>query len=106
VLVGNVGKLIGGVTAFDDARPDDGVLAIGVVTAEGAWQWIRTLSRTAVGRARRSPFVRMTTGRAIDVRLHKPIPYELDGGDRPPTNRLRIEVAPASITVAVPGETA
>jgi len=102
VLVGNVGKIIAGITAFDDARPDDGVLDIGVVTAEGAWEWARTLLHTAFGRARKSPFVRITTGRSIDVRLRKPMPYELDGGDRPKRKRLRIAVAPLSITVAVP----
>ena len=36
VLVGNVGNLFGGVEAFDDARPDDGMLELGVVTAESA----------------------------------------------------------------------
>ena len=35
VLVGNVGKLFAGVEAFEDARPDDGMLELGVVTADG-----------------------------------------------------------------------
>jgi YegS/Rv2252/BmrU family lipid kinase len=102
VLVGNVGTLIGGVTAFDDAKPDDGVLDIGVVTADGVWQWTRALVRTAVGRAERSPFVQTTTGRSFDVRLKRPLPFELDGGDRPAAKRLRVRVAPASIRIAVP----
>ena len=35
VLVGNVGTIMGGIEAFDDARPDDGVLEIGVVPPTG-----------------------------------------------------------------------
>ena len=35
VLFGNVGTITGGIRAFDDARPDDGLLDVGVVTATG-----------------------------------------------------------------------
>ena len=45
ILVGNVGSLFGGLTAFRDAEPDDGRLDVGIVTAEGAIQWARTLGR-------------------------------------------------------------
>ena len=57
VLVGNVGTLIGGVRAFPDARPDDGELEVGVVTAAGPWQWGRALGRVVAGHAGDSPFV-------------------------------------------------
>ena len=58
VLVGNVGDLFGGVEVFADARPDDGKLELGLVTADGLIQWLRTLARTAMGSPRESPFVR------------------------------------------------
>jgi diacylglycerol kinase (ATP) len=102
VLVGNVGTILAGVTAFERAEPDDGVLDVGVVTAGGAWQWLRALGRTAFGRPERSPFIRITTGRRIDVRLDQPMRYELDGGARKKTKRLRIEVEPAAVTACVP----
>ena len=35
ILLGNVGKLFGGIEAFEDAHPDDGVLELGVVSADG-----------------------------------------------------------------------
>ncbi|WP_449060842.1 diacylglycerol/lipid kinase family protein [Planomonospora algeriensis] len=60
VLFGNVGTITGGIEAFDDARPDDGWLEIGVTTAKGPVQWARTLGRMSVGRSDSSPFVRMT----------------------------------------------
>ena len=49
ILLGNVGKLFGGVEAFEDASPDDGRLELGVVTAEGLFEWGRMMARTAVG---------------------------------------------------------
>jgi diacylglycerol kinase (ATP) len=102
VLIGNVGKVMGDVAAFPDAQPDDGLLEIGVVTAKGAWQWSRTLARTVVGNAERSPFVQVAKGKAFDVRFSKKVVYELDGGDRKPKDRLRVKVRPAAVTVCVP----
>ncbi|MGE5226394.1 MAG: diacylglycerol/lipid kinase family protein [Planctomycetaceae bacterium] len=103
VLVGNMGDVIGGISAFPDARPDDGRLNVGVVTADGLLDWVRTFGKTAVGRTESSPFVETTTaGASIDVRLEEKTPYELDGGDRPKTKRLRFRVKPAAITVCVP----
>ena len=82
ILLGNVGDLFGGVEVFPDARPDDGRLELGVVTAEGLAQWARTLARTAAGDPARSPFVRATKAQAVKVRLNRKVRYELDGGDR------------------------
>ena len=103
-LVGNVGKVLGGIPLFDDAQPDDGRLNIGVLTANGLWEWARALGRTAVGQAHRSPFVKFTSGREFDIQLGRRMPYELDGGDRKATRRLHIVVEPGAVTVCVPEE--
>jgi diacylglycerol kinase (ATP) len=105
VLVGNVGHILGGIAAFPDAVPDDGLLDVGIVTAEGLWQWGRALARTLAGEPARSPFVQTLRARRLDIRLGKALPYELDGGARPPKKRLRVEVRPAAITIRVPEET-
>ena len=68
VLIGNVGDVVGGISAFPDARPDDGVLDIGVITAESGLDWLRTLSRSVVSDPTRSPFVQTTTGASFDIR--------------------------------------
>jgi diacylglycerol kinase family enzyme len=99
-----VGRVLGGLSVFPDARPDDGRLEIGVVTAQGAWEWTRTLSRAATGDVGASPFVRTTSGMSFEVRMDAPMPYELDGGDRKAKKKLTIKVKPAAITVCVPEE--
>jgi diacylglycerol kinase (ATP) len=101
VLFGNVPDILGGVTAFADARPDDGRLEIGIVTADGLMEWTRTLGRTAVGQVERSPFVEITSGTSFEVKLDRKTAWELDGGDREPTKRLEVEIEPGAITVCV-----
>jgi YegS/Rv2252/BmrU family lipid kinase len=102
VLVGNVAEILGGVKAFKGARPDDGVLELGIVTAKNPVQWTRTLGRVAVGKTDKSPFVRTTRGKKFKICFDRPFVYELDGGARPSTKRLRIRVHPSSIVICVP----
>lgn len=61
ILLGNVGKLFR-VAAFEVARPDDGKLDLGVVTAEGIVEWGRMVARAAVGTAANSPFAQNDEG--------------------------------------------
>ena len=104
VLLGQMGSLAGGVKVFPNSRPDDGLLEIGVVTAENPMQWARVLARMAVGHAERSPLAQMTQGQRVDIRLSRPTVYELDGGDRKATKHLRAKIEPGSLVVCVPRE--
>jgi YegS/Rv2252/BmrU family lipid kinase len=106
ILVGNVGKVFGGVEAFDDVSPEDGLLEVGVVTAKGVTQWARALVRTAVGSADGSKFVQTTKAAKIKVKLDRKMPYQLDGGDEKPVDRLKIRIEPAAVTICVPEEAA
>jgi diacylglycerol kinase (ATP) len=102
VLAANVGQILGGVEAFPQAQPDDGRLEFGVVTARNPVEWARTFGRLALGHPDQSPFVQVTQGKKIRIRFDRKVSYELDGGARPATDKLRIKVRPASVTVCVP----
>jgi YegS/Rv2252/BmrU family lipid kinase len=102
VLIGNVGTISGGIRAFDDARPDDGWLDVGVTTATGPVQWARVLARMASSRSDRSPLIRITRARKIKIQLSEPRRYELDGGARTRTTRIKARVLPGAITICVP----
>ena len=102
VLIANVGSIGGGITAFEHATPDDGRLDVAVMTADGLWQWLRTLTRATVGHAENSPLLKMTQATSIKIETRKKLPYELDGGVRPKTDTLRIKVIPHAITIRVP----
>jgi YegS/Rv2252/BmrU family lipid kinase len=102
VLAANVGTILGGIEAFPEARPDDGLLELGVVTAKNPVQWARVFGRLALGRAEESPFAEVTRGAKIRIRFDRKIPYELDGGARPARKELRIKARPGSVTLCVP----
>jgi YegS/Rv2252/BmrU family lipid kinase len=102
VLLGNVGSLFGGIEAFDNARPDDGLLEVGVTNAEGLGQWARTVARTAMGTTSKSPFVQVTKAKKVRVELDRKVVYELDGGARKPAKVLKAKVEPGAIMVRVP----
>jgi YegS/Rv2252/BmrU family lipid kinase len=102
ILFGNVGKLVGGVEAFEDARPDDGRLELGIVTAEGLLEWGRMIARAAVGPVDKSPLAQTTKARSVKVKLNRKVLYELDGGDRTKVKAFKVKVEPAAVTVCVP----
>jgi len=106
LLVGNVGALFGGLEAFESASPEDGQLELGVTHAESLGQWARTVARTAIGSAAKSPFVQATKAERIDVEFKPKVLYELDGGDRKEVKRLKVKVKPGALTVMVPKEDA
>jgi diacylglycerol kinase (ATP) len=105
VLFGNVGTITGGIRAFDDADPHDGRLEVGVATAEGALEWARTLGRMATGRSDGSPFIKITAGEKIRVKLAEPLTYEIDGGARRATGKLKARAIPAAVTLCLPAAT-
>ena len=102
ILAGNVGALFGGVHVFADAEPDDGLIELAVVTAEGMAQWARTAARTLTGSPEQSPFFRMTKARRVKVKLNRKVLYEIDGGARTKVKAYRLKVEPGAVTVCVP----
>lgn len=103
VLVGNVGTLIGGLTVFDSASPTDGLLDVGVISAEGRLQWLRLLGRVVgPGSPDRSPLVEATKATKIDVTFDKKMRYEIDGGARDKTKHLKVRIRPRALLVCCP----
>lgn len=103
VLIGNVGTVIGGLRIFETASPTDGLLDVGVISAEGRLQWLRVLGRVVGhGDVDQSPLVQSTKARKIDVRFADKLRYELDGGARSMTRNLKVRIRPAGLIVCVP----
>ena len=102
VLFGNVGEAFAGVKAFKEALPDDGLLDIGVASADGVAQWGRTLARSALSDVNKSPFVHLTKGESVQVKLSRKVLYELDGGDREKKKTFQVDIQPGAVNVCVP----
>ena len=95
VLVGNVGRILGGVSVFPAARFDDGRLDVGVLTARSRVEWLRVGLRAVVGRTDASPFVDMTQATTVTVHLDDKMPWQLDGSARSPAKSFEVSVLPA-----------
>ena len=104
VLFGNVGTITGGVRAFDDARPDDGLPRRRGRhrpgrTAVGPYPRARGLGPLGALAIRRDD-----AGSAIDVKFGESLVYELDGGERGSSKRLKAKIVPSALTFCVPEE--
>jgi YegS/Rv2252/BmrU family lipid kinase len=106
ILFGNVGRAFAGIEVFDDAHPQDGLLEVGVASADGVLEWSRTFARSAFSTTAKSPFVHMTKARRVDVELDRKVLYELDGGDRKKRRTFRVEADPGAINVCLPAKVA
>jgi diacylglycerol kinase (ATP) len=102
VLFGNVGDAFAGLSAFEEARPDDGLLEVGIASPEGILEWGRTIARAALSDASKSPFVHTTRGRSVKLRLDRKVRHELDGSERGKKKSFTVKAEPSAISVCVP----
>ena len=99
VLIGNCGVVTGGLEVFPDARPDDGILDVAVLSARSPIEWASVLWRLVRRLPQRRNLVARHHGRTVTVRTATPRPYELDGEDRPPVLALEFTVRPGALRV-------
>ena len=102
VLFGQMGVVGKGLVCFHDAKPDDGLLEVGIISAAGTLEWAQVLTRLAIGHPDHSPLKKLTQGREVDIRIDRKVPYELDGGARSSRRRIHVGIEPGAITVLVP----
>jgi diacylglycerol kinase (ATP) len=102
VLVANIGTLKGGVEAFPNASPSDGVLDVAVVTATGLKAWTGLMVSAVRGRQHLSGHAQMWSGRSISVRTDSKHRFELDGGVKGTAKKFEFAVVPGSLTVCAP----
>jgi diacylglycerol kinase family enzyme len=102
VLVGNVGKLQGGIPLLPDAQPDDGWLDVAVLSPHTIRHWL--MMAWGVLRRRRD-VARMETFRArhVEVFSNRQQPRELDGDLIEPARSLDVTIRPAALWLCVPG---
>jgi len=99
VLVGNFGRVSGGLEVFPDAKPDDGLLDVAVLAAETGREWASVLWRLLRGKPQRPELVDRTQGREVRVTTRGARAYELDGEPRDPATRLEFTVRPGALAV-------
>ena len=103
VLVGNVGRLQGGLELLPEAEPDSGVLDVAVLAPRHLRDWAVlawSVLRRRPDRAGRR--LQTTTGRRVEVRAGRRQPRQLDGDVVTPADRMVVEVRPGALRLRLP----
>ena len=101
VLVGNLGRLQGGLPVMPDARPDDGLLDVAVLQTRTVLDWLALAVRVLL-RRRKDPQLELFQARRVEIDCDEPQPVERDGDPADPRDHLVVEVVPAALTLCVP----
>jgi diacylglycerol kinase family enzyme len=100
VLIGNCGRLTGGIVLFPDARVDDGWLDVVALSPRGVVSWASMGARVLSGRNDRR--VGRRRCREVSVRCDPPQQAQLDGDTVGAVRAVRARIDPAALMVRVP----
>ena len=102
VLIGNLGRLQGGLPVMPDARPDDGLLDVAVLQTRTVLDWLALAARVLLRRRRKDPQLELFQARRVEIHCDTPQPVERDGDPADDRDRLVVEVVPGALTLCVP----
>jgi diacylglycerol kinase family enzyme len=101
LLIGNVGRLQGGIRMLPGARPDDGLLDVAVLMPPQRISWI-PLAWALLRRQPTPPLMELFRANRLDMSSTRQHPCEVDGDLLPPARALTTTVLPAALWVCVP----
>lgn len=102
VMVGNVGKLQGGVNLVPQARADDGILDLVLLSPEGLVGWGAVVTRLVTRSSRGHQRVDYYTARTLEVSADAPVQIQLDGDTLGEATAMSVTVNPGSLIVRRP----
>jgi len=102
VIVGNVGALQGGLQLLPDAQPDDGLLDVVVLTAQGWAGWLAVAAHVLRRRSGATARVIRRTCRELRIDTDRAQLWQLDGEVMGRTRQLVITIRPGVLLVRVP----
>jgi diacylglycerol kinase family enzyme len=101
VLVGNVGKLRGGLRVLPDARPDDGLLDVAVLMPPRRRSWL-PLAWSLIRHRPAAPLMETFQAKQVGIVSDQQQPREFDGDLIEPSHTLTATVRPAALWLCVP----
>ena len=102
VLVGNVGRLQGGLELLPDAAVDDGLLDVVVVAPRTLRDWIRLAWRVFRRDRTQDSQLERFCGRRILVETDQIVPRQIDGEVIDDGRSLDARIAPGALVIRVP----
>lgn len=101
VIVGNVGRLQGGVRLLAEASPDDGKLDVAVLSPRSLRHWAQ-LGWAVLRRHERIPLMETYRAERVEIRSNRVQPRQLDGDLIDPGKSMKIHVRHRALLLCVP----
>jgi YegS/Rv2252/BmrU family lipid kinase len=101
IIVGNVGRLQGGIPLLPDAEPDDGLLDVVVLTARGPVRWLALAAQVLLRRSGTGQVVRFAC-RELRIDLDRQQPWQVDGDVMGAARQLVIAIQAGNLLLRVP----
>ena len=101
VIVGNVGRLQGGVRLLTDASPDDGKLDVAILSPRNLGHWA-SLGWAVIRRSKRVPRMETYTAERVEIISNRVQPRQLDGDLIDPGKSMKIHIKPRALLLCVP----
>ncbi|GAB3888444.1 diacylglycerol/lipid kinase family protein [Terrabacter terrigena] len=101
VVIGNCGRLLGGLVLMPSARVDDGQLDTVIASPKGVVGWVPVATRVATRRRKGHPTLDHKVCKEIRVRADRPLPLQIDGDVVGEATEVTANVRPGSLTVRV-----
>ncbi len=103
VLVGNCGRLTGGIVLMPDAKVDDGFLDAAIISPRGPLGWSGVVAQAVTKRHYGHARVEISQCTEIKVRVDQPTEVQVDGDHLGPARAVAMRIQPRALSVRVPG---
>ena len=101
MIVGNVGRLQGGVRLLSRADPADGKLDVAILSPNNLTHWAR-LAWAVLRRRERVPLMETFTAERVEIYTRRTEPRQLDGDLIEPGRSLKIHIKRRALLLCVP----
>lgn len=102
IIVGNCGRLAGGVSLMPDAAVDDGALDVLAVTPKGVAGWAGVAANVLTKSERTSSRLDRFKGSVVTISVEEPQQVQMDGDVYGLASRVQMTVEPRALIVRTP----
>ncbi|MDN3936242.1 diacylglycerol kinase family protein [Arthrobacter sp. YD4] len=99
VMVGNCGKITGGIEVFPDAKIDDGILDVLILAPQGRLGWFSVLAGMFGRKNNKNKAVEYFVGKTAEISLEQEQEFQLDGDHIGKAKHLSVAVEHEALTI-------
>ncbi|WP_427135396.1 diacylglycerol/lipid kinase family protein [Pseudarthrobacter sp. S9] len=99
VMIGNCGKIMGGVEIFPDAKVDDGILDVVILAPVGRLGWLNVLAGVFGRKNSKNQSVEYFAGKSAEIDLDHEQEFQLDGDHLGKAKHLKVTAEHEALTL-------